>query len=73
MFNLVSILIALIVLVFTVLGLIPFFGWLNWIGLVIGAVGVLFGLISRHRSGLWLNIILMAIAGFRLFIGGGFF
>lgn len=71
MFNIVSILIGLVVLVLTLLGLIPLLGWLNWIGLIIGAVGLLFGLLSRHRTGLWFNLILMAVAGFRLFLGGG--
>jgi len=71
MFNFVSVLIGLVVLLLTVLGLIPLLGWLNWIGLTIGAVGLLFGLLSRHRSGLYFNLILMAVACFRLFLGGG--
>ena len=71
MFNIVSILIGLVVLLLTLVGLIPFLGWLNWLGLIIGAVGLLFGLLSRHKAGLWLNLILMAVAGFRLFLGGG--
>ncbi len=71
MFNLLSILIGLILLVVTLVGLVPILGWLNWIGLLIGAVGVLFGALSRSKAGFWLNIVLMCIAGFRLFLGGG--
>ncbi|WP_375397443.1 hypothetical protein [uncultured Sphingomonas sp.] len=69
--NILSIVIALIVFLITLVGLVPLFGWLNWIGLLLGAVGVLFGMLSRHRLGTTLNIILMLIGGLRLVLGGG--
>ncbi len=69
MFNLLSILIGLILLVVTLVGLV--IGLLNWVGLLIGAVGVLFGALSRSKSGLILNLVLMGIAAFRLSMGGG--
>ena len=71
MLNLVSILIGIVLLVFVLVGLIPFLGWLNWLGLVIGAVGVLVGALSRHRAGLIFNIVLLLIAVWRLSMGGG--
>lgn len=71
MLNLVSILIGIVLLVFVVVGLIPFLGWLNWLALVIGAVGVLIGALSRHKAGLIFNIVLMLIAVWRLSMGGG--
>jgi len=71
MLNLVSILISVVLLVFVLVGLIPFLGWLNWLALVIGAVGVLIGALSRHKSGLIFNIVLVAIAILRLSAGGG--
>ncbi len=69
MFNVISILIGVVLLVITLVGLL--LGVLNWIGLLIGAVGVLFGALSRNKAGLILNLVLMAIAAFRLFLGGG--
>lgn len=69
MFNVISILIGVVLLVITLVGLL--LGVLNWIGLLIGAVGVLFGALSRNKAGLILNLVLMVIAAFRLFLGGG--
>jgi len=71
MFNVLSIVIGVILLVVTLVALIPFLGWLNWLGLMIGAVGLLFGALSKNKAGLTLNLVLMAIAAFRLFLGGG--
>ncbi|HEX7694661.1 MAG TPA: hypothetical protein VF409_09235 [Sphingomonas sp.] len=71
MFNLISIVIGVVLLVVTLVALIPLLGWLNWLGLLIGAVGVLFGALSRNKAGLIINLVLMAIAAFRLFLGGG--
>ena len=73
MLNLVSILIGVVLLVFVLIGLIPFLGWLNWLALVIGAVGVLIGALSRHKAGLIFNIVLLVIAAWRLSLGGGIF
>ncbi len=71
MLNLVSILIGIVLLVFVLVGLVPLLGWLNWLGLVIGAIGVLIGALSRHKAGLVFNIVLMLIAVWRLSMGGG--
>ncbi|WP_296616211.1 hypothetical protein [Sphingomonas sp.] len=38
---------------------------------MIGAFGVLFGALSKNKAGLTINLVLMAIAAFRLFLGGG--
>jgi hypothetical protein len=69
--NIVSILIGLVLLVLVLIGLVPFLGWLNWIALVIGAVGVLIGALSRHKAGLIFNVVLLIIAVLRLSLGGG--
>jgi hypothetical protein len=71
MLNLISILIGVALLAFVLVGLIPFLGWLNWLALVIGAVGVLIGALSRHKAGLIFNIVLLLIAAVRLSMGGG--
>ncbi|MGN6818379.1 MAG: hypothetical protein ACTHJR_06865 [Sphingomonas sp.] len=71
MFNVISIVIGVILLVVTLVALVPFLGWLNWLGLVIGAIGLVFGALSRNKAGLVFNLVLMAVAAFRLFLGGG--
>ena len=73
MLNLASILIGIVLFVFVLVGLVPFLGWLNWLALVIGAVGVLLGALSRHKAGLIFNIVLLLIAAWRLSMGGGIF
>ncbi len=71
MANLISILIGLIALVLTFIGLVPLLGWTNWLILPIAGIGALFGLISSRTSGMYFCLIVMAISGFRLWIGGG--
>jgi hypothetical protein len=71
--NIASILIGIVMLVFVLVGLVPFLGWLNWLALVIGAIGVLVGALSRHKAGLIFNIVLLLIAAGRLSLGGGIF
>ncbi len=71
MLNLVSILIGLVLLAFVLVGLVPLLGGLNWLALMIGAVGVLIGALSRHKAGMIFNIVLLLIAAVRLSIGGG--
>ncbi|MBN8807915.1 MAG: hypothetical protein J0I47_06730 [Sphingomonas sp.] len=71
MFNIVSIAIGLLLTVVVLVGLPPFLGWINWLALVIGAVGVLIGALSRHKAGMIFNIVLLLIAAGRLSLGGG--
>jgi hypothetical protein len=71
MLNLVSILIGLVLTLVVLIGLPPFLGWVNWLALIIGAFGVLVGALSRHKSGMIFNIILLVIAAWRLSLGGG--
>ena len=76
----VSIIWSVFAFLFMLLGLIPFFGWLNWavipfalVGVVIAALGIA-GSKERNgraRVGLVLNGIVAIIATFRLMLGGG--
>jgi hypothetical protein len=76
----VSIIWSVFAFLFMLLGLIPLLGWLNWavipfalLGVVIAALGVA-GAKERNRAariGLVLNLIVAAIATFRLMLGGG--
>lgn len=71
MLNILSIFVGLVTLVLGLVAFIPLLGWLNWIVLPIGVVGLALGALSAHRSGRNLNIVLLVVFGLRLFIGGG--
>lgn len=71
MANIISILIGIIALFFSFIGLVPLLGWTNWLIIPFAGIGALFGLLSKHRSGLYFCVIVMAICAFRLSLGGG--
>ncbi len=73
MLNIISILIGIVAGVLMLPGLIPFFGWVNWIMLPIATVGLLFGFLSSSNAGRNLNLVIIAIGVVRLWLGGGFF
>lgn len=73
MLNIISIIIGVVAGVLLLPGLIPFFGWVNWIMLPIAIVGLLFGLLSRGNAGRNFNLIIIVIGVVRLWLGGGFF
>lgn len=66
-----SIFVGICSLIVALIGLIPFFGWLNWFALLGAIVGGLIGLFDKKKSGLWLNLIVLILATFRLTLGGG--
>lgn len=70
--NLISIVIGLIGAVFMFVGIIPLLGWLNWIALAACGLGGILGAFAEKKTGLIINIIVIAIAILRLAIGGGF-
>lgn len=72
MLNILSLLIGLFAGIIAVFGIIPFVGWANWFVIPIAGLGLVLGLISRHREGQILNLVVIAIALVRLSIGGGF-
>lgn len=72
MLNILSLLVGLLAFVIALVGLVPFFGWLNWLALPIAAMGTALGLLSDSKAGRNLNILVLIFGGFRLFIGGGF-
>ncbi len=73
MLNILSILVGLSSLVFVIPGVIPLFGWVNWLAIPVIVVGVIFGVLSSKTSGRNLNLVLLVIAVVRLSLGGGFF
>lgn len=73
MLNIVSIIVGLIALIFAIPGLIPLLGWMNWLALPIGVVGLVIGALSSKNTGRNLNIIVLVVAVIRLSLGGGIF
>jgi len=71
MFNLLSILLALIALPIAFVGFLPFLGALNWLAVPIAIVAVVFGLLSSHKSGRNLSLFVLLLACFRLWLGWG--
>jgi hypothetical protein len=69
--NLISTLIGLMALIAALVALIPLLGWLNWLVLPVVAIGLVLGLLSDKTTGRNINLVVLAIAMFRLFIGGG--
>jgi hypothetical protein len=65
------------------IGLIPCLGWLNWIGVPFGAIGVVLGIVAMGRArgagqppgaaiaGLVLSAVAACLGLFRLVLGGG--
>lgn len=54
------------------LGLLPFFGWLNWIFVLPPAVlGLIFGALSKDRGATTLSAVVAVLGGLRLMLGGG--
>jgi hypothetical protein len=64
---------GIITLLLAVVCLIPFLGWGNWGVIVLAVVGIILSVFSTKKGGLYLNIIALVLAFFRLIIGGGIF
>jgi ABC-type transport system involved in cytochrome c biogenesis permease subunit len=71
MMNVISIFIGLVALIAAFVAFIPLLGWLNWLVIPVVAIGLVLGLLSNRTTGRNINLAVLAIAMFRLFIGGG--
>jgi hypothetical protein len=69
--NLISALIGIVALVAALVALIPLLGWLNWFVIPVVAIGLVLGLLSDKTTGRNINLVVLAIAASRLFMGGG--
>lgn len=68
----ISLILGILAALGLLLGMIPFFGWLNWIFVLPPAVlGVIFGALSRDRSATTLSAVVAGVALVRLMLGGG--
>jgi hypothetical protein len=71
--NVLSIVIGLIALVVALVAFIPLLGWLNWFVLPVAVIGLVLGLLAKNNNGRNINLVVLAIAIFRLTVGGGIF
>ena len=71
MMNAISAVIGIVALFAALIGFVPLLGWLNWFVIPVVAIGLVLGLFSGKTTGRNINLAVLAIAMFRLFIGGG--
>jgi hypothetical protein len=73
MLNLLSLFIGLGALGLAIFAFLPFLGWANWAVIPLAMVGLGLGALSSSAAGRNLNLMVIAIGAFRLFMGGGIF
>ena len=71
MFNLVSILIGAVALLFALIAFLPLLGWANWLIIPLAIIGAAVGMISRGTAGRNLNLFVIVVGVVRLMLGGG--
>ena len=71
MFNLVSLLIGLVALVFAIIAFLPLLGWANGLIIPLAIIGAVIGMISRGTAGRNLNLFVIVVGIVRLMLGGG--
>ena len=71
MFNLVSLIIGFVALLFAIVAFLPLLGWANWLIIPLAIIGAGVGLLSRGTAGRNLNLFVILIGIVRLMIGGG--
>ena len=73
MFNLVSLIIGVVALLFALIAFVPLLGWANWLIIPLAIIGAGIGMISRGSAGRNLNLFVIVIAVVRLILGHGIF
>lgn len=71
MINLISLVWGVVALFLALICMIQFLGWGNWGVIVLAIIGAIIGAFSSKKGGLYLNIIALLLAFFRLIFGGG--
>ncbi|OSZ71929.1 hypothetical protein CAP39_00615 [Sphingomonas sp. IBVSS1] len=73
MMNALSMIVGFASLGLAFFAFLPLLGWANWAIIPLAMIGVGLGFLSGKRSGVMLNLVVIAIGAFRLFMGGGVF
>ena len=71
MFNIASLIIGVVALIFALIAFIPLLGWANWLIIPLAIIGAVVGMISRSTAGRNLNLFVIVIGVVRLMLGGG--
>lgn len=71
MFNLASLVIGVVALIFAVVAFLPLLGWANWLIVPLAIVGAVIGMFSRGTAGRNLNLFVILVGIVRLMLGGG--
>jgi len=71
LFNLASLIIGFVALLWALVAFMPLLGWLNWLIIPLAIIGAAVGLLSRGTAGRNLNLLVILIGFFRLMLGGG--
>jgi hypothetical protein len=71
MFNVVSIIIGIVGLIFAAIAFLPFLGWANWLVIPLAIIGAAIGFMSRGTAGRNLNVFVIIVGVIRLMLGGG--
>jgi hypothetical protein len=73
MLSVISKIWGVITLIFATICLFPFLGWANWGVILFAIIGTILGALSSTKGGMYMSIVALVIAFFRLIIGGGLF
>ena len=71
MFNVVSIIIGVVALLFAIVAFLPLLGWANWLIIPLAVIGAAVGMISKSNTGRNLNLFVILVGVVRLMLGGG--
>ena len=71
MFNIVSLIIGAVALVFALIAFLPLLGWANWLIIPLAIIGAVVGMFSRSTAGRNLNLFVILVGVLRLMLGGG--
>ncbi len=71
MLNLLSLIVGAVALVLGVFAFFPLLGWAYWLIIPLALVGLGLGVVSRHKSGRNLNLVVIIVGVIRLMLGGG--
>lgn len=71
MFNLASLIIGAVALIFAIVAFLPLLGWANWLIIPLAIIGAGIGMVSRGTAGRNLNLFVILVGVVRLMLGGG--
>ncbi len=71
MFNVVSIIIGVVALLFAIIAFLPLLGWANWLIIPLAVIGAAVGMASKSTAGRNLNLFVIVVGVIRLMLGGG--